>query len=259
MKEYGWIYMFRNNVTNKKYIGRSNSVHRRKNEHFRLLKQNKHDNIHLQNSYNKYGTKNFQFVIIEKSIPVTQLAKKEKYWIRYYDSYYKGYNRTKGREQLSSRKKIVKWNNVIYLSYKAAAFANNMSPEVFSSRIRQGYTSDKDVLIAKQNRTKVTWNNIIYYNVKHAAKENNVTVAIMKYRFHKKYTCDKDLMGSGMNVKKTKTIWNGVEYESITKAAKANGICQATMHERLSKGYTCDADMIGSGGHNRTNHVTAIG
>ena len=59
------IYIIRNLVNNKVYIGKSKNVSQRKNAHFNALKLNKHNNQHLQNSYNKYGKDNFQFDILE--------------------------------------------------------------------------------------------------------------------------------------------------------------------------------------------------
>lgn len=64
MKKSG-VYKIINEITNNFYIGSSVNVERRKKEHFNLLRKNKHNNKHLQNSFNVYGEKNFQFVIVE--------------------------------------------------------------------------------------------------------------------------------------------------------------------------------------------------
>jgi len=59
------IYKIGNLVDGKTYIGSSVNVHARKYKHFWMLRNNKHDNSHLQNSYNKFGEENFTFEILE--------------------------------------------------------------------------------------------------------------------------------------------------------------------------------------------------
>ena len=53
------IYKLVNKATNQCYVGQSQRIKKRIKEHFRLLRQNKHPNQHLQNAYNKYGPENF--------------------------------------------------------------------------------------------------------------------------------------------------------------------------------------------------------
>lgn len=49
------IYKIVNTATGQCYVGQSQRAKKRIKEHFRLLRQNKHTNQHLQNAYNKYG------------------------------------------------------------------------------------------------------------------------------------------------------------------------------------------------------------
>ena len=100
------IYKITNLVNNKVYIGQSKRCDKRKYDHFRNLKNNKHCNDHLQKSYNKYGKENFKFEVIEKC-KVESLVEKETYWINYYnslDSNY-GYNliEVRGRRKYMSK------------------------------------------------------------------------------------------------------------------------------------------------------------
>ena len=53
------IYKLVNRVTGQCYVGQSQRAKKRIKEHFRLLRQNKHTNPHLQNAYNKYGADAF--------------------------------------------------------------------------------------------------------------------------------------------------------------------------------------------------------
>ncbi len=63
MKKIG-IYKIKNIINNKVYIGSSINILDRKRTHLYKLRKNKHENNHLQNSFNKYGEKNFIFSII---------------------------------------------------------------------------------------------------------------------------------------------------------------------------------------------------
>jgi len=58
------IYQIRNIITGVCYSGQSIHLKQRPGEHWRKLKNNKHDNIYLQNSYNKHGREFFVFEIL---------------------------------------------------------------------------------------------------------------------------------------------------------------------------------------------------
>jgi len=51
-------------VNGKRYIGSSTNLYERGLKHRSLLRHNKHHNVVLQNSFNKYGEKNFLFYLI---------------------------------------------------------------------------------------------------------------------------------------------------------------------------------------------------
>jgi group I intron endonuclease len=60
------IYIIRNNVNNKIYVGSTNDLNRRLRNHKFLLEAGKHHSKHLQNAYNKYGKENFLFEVYKK-------------------------------------------------------------------------------------------------------------------------------------------------------------------------------------------------
>lgn len=60
------IYKIQNIITGDIYIGSSKNVRNRLKEHFNNLKNNKHVNRIIQNSFNKYGENNFSFELICK-------------------------------------------------------------------------------------------------------------------------------------------------------------------------------------------------
>ena len=92
----GLIYQFINKINNKVYIGQTTqTLEQRVNKHLQQL----NDNTYFHHALKKYGINNFNIKIIEQNIPLSELDKREIYWIKYYNSYYtsnKGYNLTKG-------------------------------------------------------------------------------------------------------------------------------------------------------------------
>ena len=87
------IYKITNKINNKVYIGQSIEVMQRLSTHKTELRNNKHNNSHLQYAWNKYGEENFIFEII-KECKIEELDKLEKYYINLYNSTNKdkGYN-----------------------------------------------------------------------------------------------------------------------------------------------------------------------
>ncbi len=92
-----YIYKIENLKNNKKYIGLTNNIIRRKIRHFTDLRRNKHDNSFLQKEFNIYGEENFSFNIeFYGEISYQEISEKEKEYIQFYDSYRNGYNQNEG-------------------------------------------------------------------------------------------------------------------------------------------------------------------
>jgi len=73
------IYKIINKVNGKYYVGSSQNIKCRWENHKSNLKKNKHWNKHLQNAYNKYGVENFEYVIIEYVNVIQLLEVEQKY------------------------------------------------------------------------------------------------------------------------------------------------------------------------------------
>lgn len=91
------IYCIYCNGNQKIYIGQSINCQRRFNEHIRMLNKGNHVNPYLQHSWEFYGSKEFDFLILEKC---ENLTEKEQYWINYFNSLNKehGFNVVPVRE-----------------------------------------------------------------------------------------------------------------------------------------------------------------
>ena len=91
------IYMIKNKLDGKVYIGQTYYFHKRIGRHLNELRGNKHPNKHLQSAWNKDGEENFSIIIYHECC-IDVLNDCEEYFISYYKSYDRdyGYNKTFG-------------------------------------------------------------------------------------------------------------------------------------------------------------------
>lgn len=101
----GIIYIIRNKINNKVYIGQTTTnLKTRFNQHCKKSTL-KNRNYKLYNAIKKYGRDNFYIGVIEDNIKIEELDQKEIYYIEKFNSYYKGYNSTKGGDGRTINKK----------------------------------------------------------------------------------------------------------------------------------------------------------
>ena len=98
------IYIFKNNINGKCYIGQGVSLRKRIKHHFSNIKTKRYD-LPLYRAIEKYGLHNFTIDILESFIPdsnlsneelIKQLDQLEIRYIEQYKAYEEGYNCTKG-------------------------------------------------------------------------------------------------------------------------------------------------------------------
>ena len=92
----GFIYKITNKVNGKSYIGQTiQNVKERFYQHCATKCSQAVLNMVIHKAINKYGKSNFTIEVIEE-VESTNLNDRERYWIKYYDSYNNGYNSTEG-------------------------------------------------------------------------------------------------------------------------------------------------------------------
>ena len=90
------IYKITNQINGKCYIGQSIRIEERFKQHKKeCYEPDRQGDKPLYQAFHKYGIENFSFDLVEKCLP-EELDDKEVYWIKYYNSYYEGYNATLG-------------------------------------------------------------------------------------------------------------------------------------------------------------------
>jgi group I intron endonuclease len=86
------IYIIKNLVNGKVYVGSAKVFRIRWNRHLNDLKKGVHSSIKLQRAYNKYGINNFEFKIIEKVKYDPVIVNRENFYINKLNSKKNGYN-----------------------------------------------------------------------------------------------------------------------------------------------------------------------
>lgn len=85
------VYMIKNKVNGKYYVGSSVNIESRWQQHIKSLDEGNHTNKHLQNAWNKYGKSNFDFLVLEET-SLQNLRDRETYYLQIFDCTKKGYN-----------------------------------------------------------------------------------------------------------------------------------------------------------------------
>jgi len=100
------IYKHTSKTSGKSYIGKtSKTLNKRLNEHVKRANREA-NNTHFENALLKYGIDDFISEILEECEDSNNSNAREKYWIKYYDTFNNGYNMTKGGDGGATRNGI---------------------------------------------------------------------------------------------------------------------------------------------------------
>lgn len=147
------IYLIKNLINNKIYVGQSINVKTRISKHKSYLRSGSHENQHLQRAFNKYGESSFEFVILE-TCDVSEIDKKELHYIKKFDSMNieKGYNLESGGNEgkivsESTKEKKRGKNNPMYGKKDSA---ETKVKKIVSSRGKNAKLTENDVIRIKE-------------------------------------------------------------------------------------------------------------
>jgi group I intron endonuclease len=230
-----FIYQITNIITKKTLIGlTSQSPSKRWNQHLNLLKNNKHKNPHIQNSFNKYGQSAFTFKIIDTAKSKQELSMLEKFWISstFSTDMSFGYNKKDGgfdkfEVSKESRKRMSDFQKQYFATPEGKARLTAMAEK------KKGHTpwnkGTKGLVVA--------WN-------KGMARTEQEKIHHSKVMQGKKYPNRKKHITPPGNVKSVLCHQNGKTYISSTEAAKDLGLASRNIRQvaqgkkKTHKGYT---------------------
>lgn len=239
------IYQIKNIKTNQAYIGSSIDINKRKLRHYRELKNNKHHNIYLQRSYNKYGKQNFMFEIIKKiNFPTAILLfAYEQFYIRKSELDLYNIGDVCGGDNLSNhpyKKQIIQKRSKT-VKNKSARMTKQERSNKWGKFKEQNpnwkggktfftcpnchniiRTTRKNKLCKKCDLSNRFGENNTFYGKKHSEKSKTI---ISKKMIGKK------------PINSQKVCIHGIIYNSKSDAAKALNVVTATITNRIKAGW----------------------
>lgn len=151
MSRMGYIYLITNKINGVKYVGQtSRDIEIRFLEH--CTEKRGHSKLH--NAIQKYGWQNFEVTQLEEC-PINQLDEREKYWIKYYDTFNNGYNLTLGGCNINfnmahhDRLQIIENGLIVDSKEELARLVNQVTSWSFyhiRSLLTRAINTDKDFL-----------------------------------------------------------------------------------------------------------------
>ena len=94
------IYAYKKKDNNKiVYVGQTTDIISRHKQHIKYDPfniNNKEFNYPLSRGIRKYGEDMYELIILEDNLKKEQLNEREIYWIKFYNTYYNGYNQSTG-------------------------------------------------------------------------------------------------------------------------------------------------------------------
>lgn len=219
----GVIYQITNLKNNKFYIGSTNNFKIRKRKHLWDLRNNKHVNKHLQNSYNKYGEESFEFKIL---VECENIKEKEQEFLDNLD-FTKSYNISRNPVGGDMIKTLPKEKQLEI--YKK--LSESMKGKV------------------PTNTLKININGVEYYSYAEASRELKIPVVTIRYRcksLNLKYK-NWNIVGNEKNVNEMYEegqkvghviMCENLEFSSYSKAARHFNISITALQNRVkSKNY----------------------
>ena len=179
----GYIYMH-TSPSETSYIGKSlSSEGKRWKDHVTAAYDEKYKeyNYPLQRAIRKYGEESFTSCILEENIPVNLLSELEVLYIEKYDTFYNGYNQTKGGEGTAGERSLEAKENIARAN-KERIWTDEVKEKL--SKMRSGASGSRFVpwFIEYPDGTRIEYTDKDKATV---AMENNWHVGSFKNLFSK--------------------------------------------------------------------------
>lgn len=193
------VYIIKNNINDKKYIGCTHNIQQRIKQHMRYLKGGYHHNRNLQLDYDNFDDIELTFDILFESADEEEAYIKEEELISKYDSINKGYNLALGG----------KYNK----GYIQSEYAKKVASEVHSKKV--GHLNS-------------------FYGKKHSEESKRKMSEKLTGRKGHSHS-EEYKLNSARNSPHNKAIYYyGREYISITQASNLTGNTRKTIRLRLN-------------------------
>lgn len=264
MKKITGVYIIKNKVTNKFYVGHSIDINKRFNAHKSYLKRGIHHCIYLQRSWNKYGEDSFEFIIIKTSISEEESISLEQYYIDNFKAniYNTGDYANLGGDLLSNNpnklqiihKRIESQKRILKNMSKSERIEKFSRSGVKNGMYGKSHTAEVKKIISSKNKGNIPINKgksleesvgeiratEIKKNLSCLAKSRVGSKNSFYGKHHNEETKSKlknAMLGKKpVNTKKVKI--NHVIYESLTDASRKLNVVPATILYRIrSKNY----------------------
>lgn len=247
------IYEIINIITNKSYIGSAKNIENRWKRHLKDLKNNKHHNIYLQRSFNKWGESYFKLKILELCNE-NELLIKENNYLKL-DNLYNISKEAKGGDNLTNNPN----KEIIIEKIKKTINENIENMTIQERKEKYGHLGEKNgmwkkqhsietkEIISKKNKGKFIGENNPFYGKKHTEKTKKIISEFAKTRIK-----DKNGFYGKTHTEKTKKIlseinkgkYNGNQnkeffiddklYFSLSEAGKDLNVHATTIRYRLN-------------------------
>lgn len=160
MNKKGYIYLITNKINGKQYVGQTaRDIWTRFDEHC----SNTHNSA-IGNAINKYGYNNFTLQELE-AVELNKLDERETYWVKYYNTFEKGYNQTKGGSTIREYEHLLVVEKDLVID----------SVEEFGRLAEKQVGWSKSTLIRKIREVIDTDSTFLSYHFKKVPKEREVT------------------------------------------------------------------------------------
>ena len=165
------IYLHRDLITNKCYVGQTCNKPEYRWNHGRGYIKNKE----FYNDIVNHGwDDNFEHLILEENISESYVDERERFWIKQYDSFLNGYNKTEGGQSAHSfsdevKKQISEVRNEYWNSDKGIK-----RRQLLSDQMKEFYKTEEGKLEAAKQSERMMGTNNPMYEKKHSneAKKN---------------------------------------------------------------------------------------